>query len=97
MTDFERAIAYEWRAYIGSFIRTGNPNSEKLAASPTWPTYGSLGDFIHSPIRLVSQFGYPWSKASSNSTGTQIEVAQKAQSVREEWWTSDDVLDATKL
>lgn len=97
MSDFEKAIAYEWRAYLGSFIRTGNPNSEKLEASTTWQHYGFLGDFIHSPIRLVPQFGYSWITASDDSTGTQVEVAQKAQNVREEWWTSEDVLDATRL
>lgn len=97
MTDFERAIAYEWRAYIGSFVRTGNPNSERLANSPAWSHYGALSDFVESPVRLVPQFGYTWTSEFGNSTGTQVEVSQKAQNLREEWWISEEVLDAARL
>ncbi|KAK1565839.1 uncharacterized protein LY79DRAFT_573241 [Colletotrichum navitas] len=97
MTPPEKAIALEWRAYIGSFIRTGDPNAEKLPLSPTWPSYGALGDYINSPVRLVPQFAYSSNANSSFPTSTQLEVAQKAQLEREDWWTSNALLEATKL
>jgi carboxylesterase type B len=97
MTPFEQAIAAEWRAYVGSFIRTGDPNKQKLASSPMWHNYGFLGDFVNSPIRLVSQFGYASNANSSEGTSTQIEVSQKAQLEREDWWTSDEVLKGIRL
>jgi hypothetical protein len=97
MTPFEKGIALEWRAYIGSFIRTGNPNSEKLASAPSWPNYGALGDFVNSPVRLVPQFAYSSNGNTRYSTSTQLEVSQKAQIEREDWWTSDAVLDSTRV
>jgi hypothetical protein len=97
MTHFERVIAAEWRAYIGSFIRTGDPNEQKLASSPTWHHYGFLGDFVNSPVRLVPQFGYESNANSSEGTSTQLEVAQKAQLEREDWWTSEAVLEGIRL
>ena len=97
MKPFEKAIAYEWRAYIGSFVRTGNPNIEKLVSSPTWHCYGFLGDFVNSPIRLVPQFAFASNADTLGETSTQLEVAQKAQLEREDWWTSDAVLDAIKV
>lgn len=97
MTPFERAIAHEWRAYIGSFIRTGDPNPQKLGSSPKWPSYGALGDFVNSPVRLVPQFRYSSNANTSYETSTQVEVAQKAQLEREDWWTSDEILEATRV
>ena len=97
MTSFEKAVALEWRAYIGSFIRTGRPNTQKLASSPTWQNYGVLGDFVNSPMRLVPQFAYKSNTNESFGTSTQSEVSQKAQLEREDWWTSDVVLDSIRL
>lgn len=97
MTTFEKAIALEWRAYIGSFIRTGNPNKEKLAGARSWPSYGALGDFVNSPVRLVPQFAFTSNANKSATTSTQVEVAQRAQIEREDWWTSDAVLESLKL
>ncbi|KGO46269.1 Carboxylesterase, type B [Penicillium expansum] len=34
MTDYERVVAVEFRAYLSSFIRTGNPNTHKVATAP---------------------------------------------------------------
>lgn len=97
MTPFEKAVALEWRAYIGSFIRTGNPNTEKLASSPTWANYGVLGDIVNSPVRLVPQFAYSSNANTTYPTSTQLEVSQKAQLQREDWWTSDPLLDSIRL
>lgn len=97
MTSFEKAIALEWRAYIGSFIRTGSPNTQKLPLSPTWQNYGVLGDFVNSPVRLVPQFSYASNANDTYPTSTQNEVSQKAQLEREDWWTSDAVLESIRL
>jgi hypothetical protein len=97
MTPFEKDIALEWRAYIGSFIRTGDPNKQKLSSSPKWQTYGFLDDFINSPLRLVPQFAFSSNADKSATTGTQVEVAQRAQLEREDWWTSDAVLEGIRL
>ncbi|KAL7009204.1 hypothetical protein EMMF5_001402 [Cystobasidiomycetes sp. EMM_F5] len=86
MTASEVPVAREWRAYIGSFIRTGNPNTQKLATAPTWPNYNALGDYLNSPVRLVPQFAFVSNANSSYPTSTQIEVSQKAQLEREDWW-----------
>jgi hypothetical protein len=97
MTPFEKAIALEWRAYIGSFIRTGNPNKQKLASSPSWHSYGFLGDFVGSPLRLVLQFAFASNANESAATGTQIEVSQRAQLEREDWWTTNAVLEGIRF
>lgn len=97
MTPFEKAIAMEWRAYIGSFIRTGNPNTQKLASARAWPSYGALGDFVESPVRLVPQFAFASNANKSATTSTQVEVAQRAELEREDWWTSAEILDSLKL
>lgn len=97
MTFFEKQVALEWRAYIGSFIRTGSPNTERLPTSPAWPSYGALGDIVNSPVRLVPQFSYLSNANQSYSTSTQVEVAQKAQIEREDWWTSEAVLESIRL
>jgi len=97
MTPFEKGVALEWRAYIGSFIRCGDPNQEKLAGSPTWRSYGALGEFVNSPVRLVPQFAYRSNANQSLSTSTQLEVSQKAQLERVDWWLTDDILGATRV
>lgn len=39
MTPSEQAFASELIAYWLSFVRSGNPNTFKLARAPTWPAY----------------------------------------------------------
>ncbi|KAM0276409.1 hypothetical protein ACHAQH_006761 [Verticillium albo-atrum] len=97
MKPFERDLAEEWRAYIGSFIRTGNPNRQKLSSSPTWSSYGALGDYFSSPVRLVPQFAFESNANSTATTTTQLELAPKAQLERMDWWASDELLDALRL
>lgn len=97
MKPFEEALAQEWRAYLGSFIRTSNPNTQKLATAPEWPHYGALRDYLVSPVRLVSQFGFSSNANLSYPTSTQIEVAPNAQLQRMDWWASDSLLDSIRL
>lgn len=97
MTSFERALAIEFRAYLSSFIRTGDPNKHKLDTAPTWPNYGALGDFINSPIRLVPQFAFSSNANKSYPTSTQIEVAQKAGIERTDYWVTDEILESIRF
>jgi carboxylesterase type B len=99
MTPFEKSLALEWRAYIGSFIRHGDPNKEKLSTSPTWHSYGALGggEYVNSPVRLVTQFAYQSNANGSLPTSTQLEVSQKAQLERVDWWLTDAILGATRV
>ncbi|KAJ5766243.1 secreted lipase [Penicillium nucicola] len=97
MTDYEHAVAIEFRAYLSSFIRTGNPNTEKLASSPHWPHYGALGDFVNSPVRLVPQFAFKSNANKSYPTSTQIEVSPKAGIERTDFWQSDKILESIRF
>lgn len=97
MTDFERAIAVEFRAYLSSFIRNGDPNTDKLLTAPEWPNYGALGDFVDSPVRLVPQFAFSSNANKSYPTSTQIEVSQKAGVERTDFWMSDPILDSIRF
>jgi hypothetical protein len=97
MRPFEKAVALEFRAYVSSFIKTGNPNTRKLSTAPTWPNYGALGDFVRSPVRLVPQFAYESNANKSYPTGTEVEVAQGAGIQRTDYWQSIPLLDATRL
>lgn len=97
MTDTEKAMAYEWRAYIGSFIRTGNPNTQKLSTARTWYSYGSLGNYVDTPTRLVPTFAFVSNANTSLPTSTQPEIAQRAQIEREDFWLSDAILNMTRL
>jgi len=96
MSETEKNLALEWRAYIGSFIRTGNPNTQKLGSSRTWPSYGALSNYVEMPVRLVPTFAYDSNANSSLPTGTQPEVMQRAQLEREDFWLSDELLSATR-
>ncbi|KAJ7098313.1 Alpha/Beta hydrolase protein [Mycena epipterygia] len=96
MTAFEKKIALEWRAYIGSFIRTGNPNTQKLRGAVHWPTYQALGDGAD-PLRLVPTFAYASNADPSLNTSTTVEIMPKAQQERSAFWLSDATLAKTKL
>ncbi|ESK93149.1 hypothetical protein Moror_1085 [Moniliophthora roreri MCA 2997] len=90
MTDFEKSVAAEWRSYIGSFIRTGNPNKEKLDMARYWPTYHSLNK--ESPVHLVPAFMFS-SSAEDALTGTSVQIAGRPQVERCDWWLSDEIVD----
>ena len=97
MTEMERALAVEFRAYFNSFLRTGNPNTFRLDTAPAWPSYGAIGDFVNSPVRLVSQFGFASRANKTYPTGTEIEVAPKAGTMRTDFWQSKTMLDSYRV
>ncbi|KAG5638533.1 hypothetical protein H0H81_012033 [Sphagnurus paluster] len=73
MDDIQRSFAEELIAYWLSFVRSGNPNTYKLARSPVWPTYTSK-----SPGRIVLQQAATSNKGSSGS-GTEREEELETQ------------------
>jgi hypothetical protein len=79
MRDFEFSVASEFRAYLSSFIRTGDPNTAKLPLAPYWSKYGALGDFVNSPVRLVPQFAFSSNANKSYPTSTQLENRVKGR------------------
>ena len=54
MTPTQQAFAEELIAYWLSFVRAGDPNTHKLARSPTWPEYT-----LSNKARVVLQQGTP--------------------------------------
>ncbi|PWN53908.1 alpha/beta-hydrolase [Violaceomyces palustris] len=88
MTPYEKNMAIEWRSYIGSFIRTGDPNRQKLATAPKWPTYEEY------PFRLVPALAL---SNTSMPTGTDVEISPRAQIERiDNFWLSPEILEATR-
>ena len=59
MTPADQAFAAELIAYWLSFVRSANPNTHKLARSPTWPVYNTTAQ-----LRTVLQEGTATSSAS---------------------------------
>jgi hypothetical protein len=45
----------------------------------------------------VLQFAFSSNANKSATTDTQIEVAQRAQLEREDWWTSEEVLEGIRF
>ncbi|TCD71951.1 hypothetical protein EIP91_000083 [Steccherinum ochraceum] len=71
MTPTETAFAEELIAYWLSFVRSGDPNTHKLARSPTWPAYTSSNK-----ARIVLQEGTP------DTSGSVEEVEPERESER---------------
>lgn len=61
MTTTETAFAEELIAYWLSFVRSGDPNTFKLARSPTWPAYTPS-----EKGRVVLQQGTPTASGSTS-------------------------------
>ena len=71
MTPSEKAFASELIAYWLSFVRSGDPNTYKLARSPTWPRYDTA-----STQRIVLTKG---TTGKSGSTIESIPVDEKSR------------------
>ncbi|KAL2697372.1 hypothetical protein AAEP93_011276 [Penicillium crustosum] len=72
MTDYERAIADEFRAYW-----TFAPATQTRTRLQLLPHYGSLSDLMNSPVCLGPQFAFESNANKSYPTSTQFEVCQK--------------------
>ncbi|KAL7284647.1 hypothetical protein ACG7TL_001944 [Trametes sanguinea] len=68
----DKAFASELIAYWLSFVRSGNPNTHKLARSPVWPEYT-----LQRKSRIVLQEG-----ASTDVSGSEAELEPQAESSR---------------
>ena len=86
-----------WRGYIGSFVRTGSPNNQKLSSAPTWPAYGALSNYDSQPVRLVPTFAFDSNANKSLPTSTQAEIVQRAQLERMGFWLDPQLLVDLKL
>jgi len=69
MTPTETAFAEELIAYWLSFVRSGDPNTHKLARSPTWPAYT-----MSNKARVVLQQGTPDQSGSTTELEPQNET-----------------------
>lgn len=97
MTSFELPVALELRAYFLSFMRHGDPNTDKLASAPYWPVYNALGDYVNTPVRLNPSFAFANVSANATApTGTSVEIAQRPQRDRCDFWLSYDVVHQIK-
>jgi hypothetical protein len=96
MRPFELPLAQGWRAYIGSFTRTGSPNTQKLDSARQWPTYGQL-DYDATPIRLVPTFAFDSSAHEDAPTGTQPEIAARPQLQRSGWLLEPEQVTANAV
>ncbi|KAI0795489.1 alpha/beta-hydrolase [Abortiporus biennis] len=83
MTPVQRAFAEELIAYWLSFVRSGNPNTFKLARSPTWPGYDA-----NEKLRVVLQQG-----PDPTSSGSQIETEPNLESQRCVFVASKSVIE----
>ena len=97
MSEWERNVALEWRAYIASFIRTLDPNTERLNTSRYWPTYNALGSADSAPVRFVTAFAFSSNANASLPTGSQPEIMERAQLERCDYWLSDDLVNTLHL
>ena len=95
MRPFELAVAQEWRAYIASFIKTGDPNSQKLDSARKWPSYGAL-DHGATPIRLVPTFAFESNAHEDAPTGTQPEIGARPQLQRSGWLLQPEQVEASR-
>ncbi|CDO68585.1 hypothetical protein BN946_scf184996.g16 [Trametes cinnabarina] len=68
----DQAFAAELIAYWLSFVRSGNPNTHKLARSPTWPEYT-----LERKSRIVLQEG-----ENTNVSGSAPEIEPAAENTR---------------
>ncbi|KAI0767254.1 alpha/beta-hydrolase [Fomes fomentarius] len=82
-TDLDRAFASELIAYWLSFVRSGNPNTFKLARSPTWPGY-----ITHAQQRISLQEPEPKSNDTSAISGSNAETEPILESNRCEFVAS---------
>ncbi|GAA5901185.1 hypothetical protein JCM6882_006138 [Rhodosporidiobolus microsporus] len=93
MNATEQAIAYEWRAYLSSFVKHSDPNVERLDSAVEWQQAST--SFRCLPrLAIAQQLG-----ASANlslPTGTAMEITPSNQYDRLMWLNSDAVLNETR-
>jgi hypothetical protein len=85
------------QASVPDLHRRHSPNEQKLDTAREWPTYGALGNYEETPLRLVPAFAFSSNADSKAPTGTQPEVAARPQLEREGWLLQQRIVDASAL
>ncbi|KAL7008361.1 hypothetical protein EMMF5_002090 [Cystobasidiomycetes sp. EMM_F5] len=85
-------LALEWRAYVASFIRKGDPNAEKLNTSRTWQQ-ASISD-LYEP-RMVLSMALN-NAAQTQLTNSAMELTDAAEFNRCSYWLSAAVVAQTR-
>lgn len=89
---------YRWRAYLGSFLKHGDPNKEKLKTSPGWQQ--TSADFRYEP-RLVVSFAQQSAPRLAGTPGgsptnTGMELMDTAEWDRCSYWMEDSISAVTR-
>ncbi|GAA6016955.1 hypothetical protein JCM10207_007860 [Rhodosporidiobolus poonsookiae] len=93
MNSTQQAVAHEWRAYIASFLKHNNPNTDRLPTAPEWHTAST--DFRYLPRLVISQQLEATANLSLPTTsGMEIMPANKWD--RLSWWFSEEVVSKSK-
>ncbi|GJN90505.1 hypothetical protein Rhopal_003516-T1 [Rhodotorula paludigena] len=93
MNVTETAVANEFRAYLSSFLKHGNPNKERLDTSAEWLETSTTPRFAP---RLVVQQQLAASANLSLPTGTAMELVPSNEYDRLRLWTSETIINATR-
>ncbi|BGO99813.1 hypothetical protein NBRC10513v2_004041 [Rhodotorula toruloides] len=93
MNATEKAVAYEWRAYISSFIKHSDPNTARLPSSPEWQQFNPA--YRYAP-RLLVQQQLAASANLSAPTGTGMELVPTNEWDRLALWNTEEVIRVTK-
>ncbi|GAA5864578.1 hypothetical protein JCM8547_005587 [Rhodosporidiobolus lusitaniae] len=93
MNATQAAVAYEWRAYLSSFLKHDNPNKARLPSSPEWHLAST--DFRYLPRLVVSQQLAATANESLPTT-TGMEIVPANEWDRLKWWLSEDVVSLNR-
>ncbi|GAA5931909.1 hypothetical protein JCM3775_000075 [Rhodotorula graminis] len=93
MNSTEAAVAYEWRAYLSSFLKHNDPNHDRLDSAPEWLETSTT--FRFAP-RLVVQQQLAASANLTMPTSSAVEIVPANEYDRLRLWTSEEVIAATR-
>ncbi|GAA5820334.1 hypothetical protein JCM11251_005579 [Rhodosporidiobolus azoricus] len=93
LNETQQAVAYEWRAYISSFLKHSNPNIDRLATAPEWRTAST--DFRYLPRLVISQ-QLASTANETLPTASGMELLLPAEWDRLKWWMSEEVIGPSR-
>ncbi|GAA6006753.1 hypothetical protein JCM10207_009083 [Rhodosporidiobolus poonsookiae] len=93
MNSTQQAVAYEWRAYVQSFLKHSNPNTDRLPTAPEWHTAST--DFRFLPRLVISQQLEAGANLSLPTT-TGMELVPANEWDRLHWWMSEEVASKSR-
>ncbi|GAA6040940.1 hypothetical protein JCM8097_003198 [Rhodosporidiobolus ruineniae] len=93
MNATQQAVAYEWRAYVKSFIKHSDPNKSRLPSSPVW--HPSSSEYRYMPRMVISQSLLSGANTTAPTTSG-MELVPANEWDRHAWWDSAEVTAKTK-